>query len=152
MSVKMSERSMATRTRGSRAMRKQAIFVAIAVAVMSAFALSFSDVASAKRTQFQATYVAYDGTTWQCSGAHAAPAKPRPRYEADLESCLVSGDTSSYTAGTYTGNPLGVGPNGDLIQWVSDYNGALASGWMMTATDNGDGTFTIELRAAYKVV
>jgi hypothetical protein len=56
---------------------------------------------------FTATY-ANGSTTWTCSGTHVAN-----KVIKDVETCLVTGDTTGYVAGTYTGTEGAYAPCAD---------------------------------------
>jgi hypothetical protein len=136
----------------------------LVMAVLVVTALGFSvttGVAASKGngatvTPFTATYA--NGTTlWTCSGNHIVN-KGATRFQ-DSETCLVTGVTTGYVAGTYTGTVGGyfpcadgiLPPYGDVI-WNSDYTpeaAACATAWTITATDNGNGTFTFGITAFY---
>jgi hypothetical protein len=74
----------------------------------------------------------------------------------ESETCLISGDTTGFVAGTYSGNPTGnLPPLGATFQWSSDYFFGLdgsfvpATSWTVKVTDNGDGTFTLDAVSYY---
>jgi hypothetical protein len=106
-------------------------------------------------TPFKATYVsgAIDGgtNTWTCSGAHVVN---KVSFK-DSETCIVSGDVSGFANGTYSGNPTGFLAGsvfGTGTEWASDFKGeasAIAMTWTIVETDNGDGTFTLDIVAYY---
>lgn len=106
-------------------------------------------------TAFKATYVsgAIDGgtNTWTCSGAHVVN---KVSFK-DSETCVVSGDVSGFANGTYSGNPAGFlagSAFGAGTEWGSDFAGeagATATSWTIVETDNGDGTFTLDIVAYY---
>lgn len=103
---------------------------------------------SAKADPFKATYVSSDGSTWTCSGSHVVN---KGQGAFDSETCLITGGTG-YVAGTYTGSPVGTLPPFGSVVWNSDSPaeaGAQATSWTITITDNGDGTFTADIRAFY---
>jgi hypothetical protein len=106
-------------------------------------------------TAFKATYPSpgIDGgiATWTCSGAHVVN---KVSFK-DSETCVVSVDVAGYANGTYSGSPAGFlagSPFGAGTEWSSDFageNGALATSWTMVETNNGDGTFTLDILAFY---
>jgi hypothetical protein len=94
---------------------------------------------------FTANYQYNAGTFWTCSGTHVA----NNNVFKDNETCLVTGNTTGFVAGTYTTGmalpPFGVG-------WSSDYPpeaGALAISYTITETNNGNGTWTVSITAFY---
>jgi hypothetical protein len=105
----------------------------------------FSRAGSGRVSPFAASYPEL-GFSMSCSGAHIVSSR---RVE-DLETCLVTGDTSSLVAGTYKGHPRGPVPwFSQPVLWVSDYNKAVARLWSLTYVNNGDGTWTVSVRAYY---
>lgn len=120
------------------------IFAAmVAALLMVALVSSTAFASNGKATQFTATYPV-GAATWTCSGVHIVN-----KTIKDSETCVISGDTTGYLAGTYTGAPVGAFPPYGSITWLSDFNGALATTWTITMTDNGDGTFTANIVAYY---
>lgn len=125
------------------------VVAALGVGGMTAFA---SDGAA---TPFKATYPtpSIDGgfSIWTCAGSHVVN---RVSFK-DSETCLVTGDVNGYVAGTYSGSPRGFLPGvpfGANTGWGSDSpleNGAAAISWTITLTDNGDGTWTVDILAYY---
>jgi hypothetical protein len=93
-----------------------------------------------------ATYQYPSATTWTCSGVHIVN-----KTVKDSETCVVSGDVSGFVAGTYTGNyPItGYTANGWQSDFPGTFYGTQATSWTITETDNGNGTFTVELSAYY---
>ena len=83
--------------------------------------------------------------TFTCSGAHVVT----KNFIKDSQTCLVTGDTTGYVAGTYSGSPAGFVPPCGICFWQSDFNGAIATSWALTVTNNGDGTFTIDALSFY---
>jgi hypothetical protein len=68
----------------------------------------------------------------------------------DNETCLLTGDTDGFIAGTYRGHPSGpLPPYGGDATWKSDLDGRVATSWQITLVDNGDGTFTAYIHASY---
>ncbi|SRR6266540_773947 len=118
------------------------LMLALAAAILSASAVASANTGAA--TPFKAEY-AVGGAYWTCSGARV----DNPVSVKDSETCLVSGNTAGYVAGTYTGSPYGNFPPYGTVGWQSDFDAALASSWTLTITDNGDGTFTVEIVAYY---
>ncbi len=106
-------------------------------------------------TAFKASYStgAIDGgtNTWTCSGAHVV----NNVSFKDSETCIVSGDVTGYANGTYSGNPAGFVAGsifGAGTEWSSDFAGelgAIATSWTIIESDNGDGTFTLDIVAYY---
>ena len=134
---------------------KKLMLLAVAV-----FALTGLGVATASNgaqvTHFTATYV--NGATWTCSGSHIVKSGNGANFIKDSETCVLSGNTAGFLAGTYAnGGPCAVafGPNvGNFppfgcVIFLSDYNGATATSWTIGVTDNGDGTLTADIVAYY---
>ena len=106
-------------------------------------------------TAFKAAYTsgAIDGGTnsWTCSGAHVVN---KVSFK-DSETCIVSGDVAGFANGTYSGSPAGFLAGsvfGTGTEWASDFageGGAVATTWTIVETDNGDGTFTLDILALY---
>jgi hypothetical protein len=115
----------------------------------------FANNGNGAGTAFKATYTvpAIDGgtTAFTCSGAHVV----NNVSFKDSETCILSGDLTGYANGTFTGSPAGFlagSPFGAATEWSSDFkgeNGAVATSWTMVETDNGDGTFTLDIVAYY---
>ena len=88
-----------------------------------------------------------------CSGAHIV--NVNTGMIKDSETCLFSGDTSAFVAGTYSGDPAGVVPwfSDEPTLWVSDYPGytefVFATHWTFTLVQNGDGSWTAEMVSYY---
>jgi hypothetical protein len=135
------------------------IFAAMTAALMMvALVSSMAFASSGKSTKFTATYQSQPSvspaghiSTWTCSGTHVAN-----KTFKDSETCVISGDTTGFVAGTYTGTSAngGVGtlPPYDSIVWNSDSpleSGAQATSWTITIVDNLDGTFTATIVAYY---
>ena len=117
--------------------------------VLFAFA-AFPAIASASNgaaTPFKAAFSAPtpDGfADFTCSGAHIVN-----KTVKDSETCLVTGDTNGFVAGTYFGNPTADIPPLGVVPWFSDFNGLEASRFIATFVDNGDGTWTNHIVAYY---
>ncbi len=85
-------------------------------------------------------------TTWTCSGARVV----NRVSVKDSETCLASGNTDGFIAGTYQGNPTGpLPPYSSDATWHSDFDGSPATSWKITMVDNGNGTFTAYIVAYY---
>src|SRR6266852_7278113 len=98
-------------------------------------------------TPFKASFSAAtpDGLAdFTCSGAHIVN-----KTIKDSETCLVTGDTNGFVAGTYFGNPTADIPALGPVQWFSDFNGVQASSFIATFVDNGDRTWTMYIVAYY---
>ncbi len=147
-------------------MRRLLLLVAvIGTALLTA---GLAGAGNGSSTSFTAAFTIHGD--WSCTGTHIANKK----HVFDNETCLISGTTSDTTpegvhwawvAGTFkndtcSGAAANVGHfppfNGvlgnegtDCIRWSSDYDGAIADSWTITVTDNGDGTFTAQIHAAY---
>ena len=63
--------------------------------------------------------------------------------------CHISGDTTVYVAGTYTGAPFGNLPPLGSVFWPSDLDGAVATSWELKLVDTNDGSFTLIANASY---
>ena len=125
-------------------MKRLLCIVAVVVAALGTGAVATASQGAA--TPFKATYNGTPGATYTCAGAHVV----NRVSVKDSERCVISGDTTGYVAGTYSGSPLGFFPPvGIDADWISDYDGTIASSWTFTVTDNGDGTFTIDIVAYY---
>jgi hypothetical protein len=127
------------------------MFAAMTAAVMIVALVSSTAFAStAKPLQFTATYtVSLNGSptsTWTCSGVHI-----NNKTFKDSETCVISGDTTGFVAGTYTSGTGGWGnlPPFGSVQWTSDFNSAIATSWTITIVDNGNGVFTADIVAYY---
>jgi hypothetical protein len=117
----------------------------VASAVLASGAAAVPGQGSA--TPFKASYNS-GATHWECSGARIV--NSNTGTVKDSETCLLSGDTTSLVAGTYTGDPYGTVfglPN--PVRWKSDYDGAIATTWTSTFLDNSDGTWTVNAVAYY---
>jgi hypothetical protein len=116
--------------------------IASAVSASGAMAVSGQGSATPYKTSF-------DGATRvSCSGARIV--NSNTGMVKDSETCRVSGDTSFFVAGTYTGDPYGTVPGEDgPVRWVSDFDGAIATQWKLVYVDNGDGTWTVSVVAYY---
>jgi hypothetical protein len=131
------------------------LMVAAVAAVGFGSVTAFANNGNGAGTAFKATYTAgaVDGgiTTWTCSGAHVVN---KVSFK-DSETCILSGDVTGYANGTYSGSPAGFlagSPFGAGTLWSSDFsgeNGAVATSWTMVESDNGDGTFTLDIVAYY---
>jgi hypothetical protein len=133
--------------------------VALMVAAVAAIGFGgvtvFANNGDGAGTAFKATYPSpsIDGgtATWTCSGAHVV----NKGSFKDSETCIVSVDVAGFANGTYSGSPAGFlagSPFGAGTEWASDFtgeNGAVATSWTIVETDNGDGTFTLDILAFY---
>lgn len=112
-------------------------------------ALGVTAVATASNgaaTQFKVSYSPDGGTTtWTCVGTHVV----NNNVTKDEETCSISGNTTGYVAGTYSGSPFGNFPPYGSIYWQSDFNGARASSWTIRLAANGGGTFTAHIVSLY---
>jgi hypothetical protein len=100
-----------------------------------------------KATPFKATYTdLLFNTLDTCSGARVTQGNGKVK---DSETCVLSGDTSRVVAGTYAGAPKFCIPNNPCAVWSSDYDGQIAKTVTITITNNGDGTFTMNVVAYY---
>jgi hypothetical protein len=124
-------------------MKRLLCIVAVVVAALGTGAVARASQGAA--TPFKATYNGTPGATYTCAGAHVV----NRVSVKDSERCVISGDTTGYVAGTYSGSPFGFLPWYGISDWISDYDGAIASSWMITVTENGDGTFTLDIVAYY---
>jgi len=132
-----------------------ALMVAALAAIGYGTATAFANSGDGAGTAFKAGYSvpAIDGgtSTWTCSGAHVV----NKSSFKDSETCVVSVDVAGYANGTYSGSPAGFlagSPFGAGTEWSSDFageNGAVAMSWTIVETDNGDGTFTLDILAFY---
>ena len=98
--------------------------------------------ANGAATQYRMSY----GPNMVCTGVRIA----NKVSVKDNETCLMSGDTDGFIAGTYRGNPTGtLPPWGDDVTWKSDFDGRVATSWRITFVDNGNETFTANILAYY---
>ena len=106
-------------------------------------------------TPFTEAPYAFGTTTWACSGAHIVQTQANNSFYKDSETCLITGDTTGYVAGTYSSDPnsaWGTVPGIGYVQWSSDSpleSGALATSWTDTISLNTDGSFTANIVAYY---
>ncbi len=147
------------------------LLVGLAMAVLAAVLSSSVASASSGATviHFNASYPSLIGDLYDCSGSHIVKTAPKALVK-DSETCIVSGNVSTYYAGTFTSgiacpNEYGLPPGTEcgtfppyaaapgaidaLVNWFSDFNGAVASSWTITLTRNPDGTFTNEVVSYY---
>ena len=104
--------------------------------------------ASGAATPFKATYTApapVGVSNWTCSGAHVV----NRVSVKDSETCLISGNTAGFVAGTYIGDPMVNIPPFGVTGWISDFNGVESTSFIATLVNNGDGTFTLDITAYY---
>jgi hypothetical protein len=135
---------------------KRLLVMAVLVVTALGFSVTTGVTAAASSgsgTSFKATYTIAnpaDGgiTTWTCSGSHVA----NKNVVKDSETCVISGDTTGYVAGSYSGAPVGNFPPFGAVVWNSDYPptlGLQATSWTMTVVENGNGIFTDTILALY---
>jgi hypothetical protein len=85
-------------------------------------------------------------TTYTCTGTRVV----NKARVMDNQTCLATGYTDGFIAGTYKGDPTGSVPGwGDDVHWYSDFDGSVATSWTVTFVDNADGTFTVTIHASY---
>lgn len=72
------------------------------------------------------------GSTWTCTGERTDTGAAAQ----DVETCTITGDTTGFIPGTYSGAPDGDLPPLGTISWVSDYDGADALDWTITISAN----------------
>ena len=129
----------------------------------AAFAVGFGTMSvsasNGAATPFKLQYLGTATSTWTCAGAHVVN---RVSIK-DSETCLITGDTSPYVAGTFTSGTIcpstdqyppsiqGTPACGELppysapglpAWWLSDFNANPATSWTVVMKRNGDGTFT----------
>jgi len=114
---------------------------ACALAASSAPALASHGAA----TPFKVAYEYPEGTYWDCAGARV----DNRVSVKDSETCLVTGDTSMLSVGTFSGHPRGDLPWFPNARIGSDYDGQIALDWTIRVTDNGDGSFTMYVVAYF---
>lgn len=145
--------------------RGMTLFTAVILAgVIAAPTMAMAAGQGATATQFSLSYYQPGfptGALWTCSGVHIVQTNPHNAFVKDSETCLATGNTAGYAAGTYTNDPgsltgyiagLGAG-----MPWYSDYwysvTGNLvppsSDNWTITEIDNGNGTFTIHIVAYF---
>ena len=110
-------------------------------------------------TPFTAAPYTTGTTTWACSGAHIVQTQANNSFYKDSETCLITGDTTGYVAGTYSSDPnspygpnTGILPPYGYITWNSDFTtefSAAATSWTVTISLNTDGSFTANIEAYY---
>ncbi|MHB8380657.1 MAG: hypothetical protein ACYDB2_12240 [Acidimicrobiales bacterium] len=95
----------------------------------------------------------YNASGSTCTGNHVEIVGQAPE---DIETCLMSGDVSGMTAGTFSNSPGGVSGYFPvaalgLKSWLSDYYPAPteATSWTVKSVNNGNGTFTWNVTAYY---
>lgn len=82
----------------------------------------------------------------QCTGARIV----NSRKVEDMETCLITGDTSNLVAGIYQSHPFGMTPwYPHPTRWASDFDGRIARLCRQTFVNNGDGTWTSTVLAYY---
>ena len=135
------------------------LMLAVAGAGFSGATATASNGAS--HTNFAVTYPGSPGTTWVCSGTRLVNHGIGTR---DKETCLISGDLTGFSNGTFSSDPkltgtvpqcppsAGVGfVFGIATCWSSDFDGAIATSWTQKFTDNRTvpDTFTFRTTAFY---
>lgn len=139
-------------------LRFSLVLIVAAVAAIG-FGGASAFASSGTATPFKAAYPGAGNAFWTCSGVHIANRPNLPGSE-DIETCVASGDLTGYAAGTYAsglscpsplppGNYCGNFPPYGLQAWQSDYNGALATSWTITARGNDNGVFALKIVAYY---
>ncbi len=133
--------------------------VALIIGVIAGPTAAMAGGNGAIATPFVASYTNtyYVTTHLECSGAHVALQKANNTFFKDDESCLITGDTSGFVAGTYTSDPGSyfgnVPPYGNhAFAWASDFpgeNGAWATSWTVTISLNPDGSVNFNIDAYY---
>ena len=121
---------------------------ALAVSASSTLSVGAASASNGAATPFKATYIDNSfGSLATCSGAHVIQGNGVVK---DSETCILSGNTSTVTAGTTVGNPIYsfAGIPGE-VEWASDFNGAIATHVTLTFVANRDGTFTEYVVAYY---
>jgi hypothetical protein len=123
-------------------MFRKLISIAVTLIAATGLALAGAGIASANtgNAHFTATYTeptASGGTvTWTCAGEHIV-ANSQVKEE---ENCALSGDTSQYVPGFYTGDPFGTFPGFPSsvtnVDWISDYNGQVATSYSIHINGN----------------
>src|ERR1019366_5235830 len=95
----------------------------------------------------------YNASGTACTGNHVEIAGQAPE---DIETCLMSGDVSGMTAGTFSNSPGGDSGYWPVAAWgqgsyLSDYYAAPteATSWTIASINNGNGTFTWNMTAYY---
>ena len=125
---------------------RRLMVVTVVLLAFAAFPATVS-ASSGVATPFKAAFSAAtpDGfADFMCSGAHIVN-----KTVKDSETCLITGDTNGFVAGTYFGNPTADIPPLGVVPWFSDFNSEQASRFIATFVDNGDGTWTMYIVAYY---
>jgi opacity protein-like surface antigen len=94
---------------------KRFIAVLGLAAAFSVIAVAGGTASNGKATPFKVSYsyTSVPGAQWTCSGARVVN-----KTTKESETCLISGDTTGFVAGTYSGNPTGnLPPLGATFQW-----------------------------------
>ncbi len=118
--------------------------VLFAFAAFPATVSASSGAATPFKAGFSAPMPDGGSADFTCSGAHIVN-----KTVKDSETCLITGDTNGFVAGTYFGNPTADIPALGPVQWFSDFNGVQASSFIATFVDNGDRTWTMYIVAYY---
>jgi hypothetical protein len=137
-------------------MKRFITVVALVVAVFSITAVATGTASNGKATPFKVSYHYSSDplAIWTCSGARVV----NSQKTLESETCLISGDTTGWVAGTYTGNNVGnLPPISSTFVWYSDYFFSLdptgpdppSTSWTAIVTDNHDGTFTLNAVSYY---
>jgi hypothetical protein len=128
-----------------------AAMAAIGFGTVTAFANNGDGAGTAFKAMYPSPGIDGGTATWTCSGAHVVN---KVSFK-DSETCVVSVDVAGYANGTYSGSPTGPvagSPFGASTAWFSDFageSGAMATSWTIVESDNGDGTFTLDILAFY---
>jgi hypothetical protein len=137
-------------------MKRFMTVVALVFAVFSITAVATGTASNGKATPFKVSYSyrSDPGALFTCSGARVV----NSQKTLESETCLISGDTTGWVAGTYSGNPVGnFPPINSQFTWFSDYFFSLdptgpdpaATSWTAVVTNNHDGTFTVNAVSYY---
>ena len=136
--------------------------VSLVVAAVACFGFGGATASAseeATHTKFSITYPV-GGATWTCSGTRFV----NDDGMRDKETCLITGDLTGYSRGTFSSDPRLTGtlagcpaPAGIGIVfgfktcWGSDFDGALATSWTQKFTHKRavPDAFTFRLTAFY---
>ena len=121
------------------------VLAVLASIMISAGAASAGNGAA---TPFKATYIDNSFKSLAtCSGAHVIQGNGLVK---DSETCILSGNTTTVSAGTIVGNPSYSFPGiPGLVSWASDFDNRIATSVTFKFVANGDGTFTEYVVAYY---
>jgi hypothetical protein len=139
------------------------LFVSLVAALVACVGLAGTTAAAsngATHTFFTATYPV-GGATWTCAGVRLVNHGIGTR---DKEACLITGDLTGYSPGTFSSDPSLTGTLADCPApagvgfafnfetcWGSDLDGALATSWTQTFARNHThpASFTFVITAFY---